>query len=64
MIIDFHTHIFPPKIREEREDYLRRDHAFAALYSQPEARIATAEELLASMEAAEIDRSVALGFAW
>jgi len=64
VIIDFHTHIFPPKIREEREDYLRRDHAFAALYSQPEARIATAEELLASMEAAEIDRSVALGFAW
>jgi hypothetical protein len=34
------------------------------MYSSPKAQIATAEELLASMEAAEVDTSVVLGFAW
>ena len=64
MILDFHTHIFPPAVRERREEYLRRDATFATLYSQPEARIATAEDLLGSMAEAGIDQSVALGFAW
>jgi hypothetical protein len=64
MVVDFHTHIFPPQVREQRQDYLRRDSAFAQMYSSPKAQIATAEELLASMEAAEVDTSVVLGFAW
>jgi predicted TIM-barrel fold metal-dependent hydrolase len=64
MVVDFHTHIFPPQVRERREDYLRRDSAFAEMYSSPRAQIATAEELLASMEEAEVDTSVVLGFAW
>jgi predicted TIM-barrel fold metal-dependent hydrolase len=64
MVVDFHTHIFPPQVSERREDYLGRDSAFAEMYSSPRARIATAEELLASMEEAEVDTSVILGFAW
>jgi len=64
MVVDFHTHIFPSQMRERREDYLRRDSAFAEMYSSPKAQIATAEELLASMERAEVDTSVILGFAW
>jgi predicted TIM-barrel fold metal-dependent hydrolase len=64
MVVDFHTHIFPPQVRERREDYLRRDPAFAKMYSSPKAEIATAEQLLASMEGAEVDTSVVLGFAW
>jgi predicted TIM-barrel fold metal-dependent hydrolase len=64
MVIDFHTHIFPPQVRARRQDYLRRDAAFAEMYGSPKAQIATAEELLASMEEAEVDRSVVLGFAW
>jgi len=64
MIIDSHTHIFPPHMRERREEYLRRDPAFAEMYTSPKARLATAEELLASMDEAQIDKSVALGFAW
>jgi len=64
MVVDFHTHIFPPQVSERREDYLRRDSAFAEMYSSPKAQIATAEELLASMEEAEVDTSVVLGFAW
>lgn len=64
MVVDFHTHIFPPQVRGRRADYCRRDPAFAEMYGGPEAQIATAEDLLASMEAAEVDTSVALGFAW
>ena len=64
MIIDFHTHIFPPGVRDGREKYLRRDPTFAEMYASPKAKIATAEDLLASMDAAGVDVSVALGFAW
>ncbi len=64
MIIDFHTHIFPPDVRERREEYLKRDGTFAEMYANPKAKIATAEELLASMDKHGVDVSVALGFAW
>ena len=64
MIIDFHTHIFPPEVRDNREGYIARDPTFAAMYANPKAKIATGEELLASMDAAGVDVSVALGFAW
>ena len=64
MIIDFHTHIFPPHVRDRREEYLRRDPTLAEMYGNPRAKIATAEELLRSMDESGVDVSVALGFAW
>lgn len=64
MIIDAHTHIFPPDIASRRESYLVADATFAELYAAPEAKMASAEELLRSMEEAGVDASVALGFAW
>lgn len=64
MIIDVHTHIFPPEVIANRDAYLAADPTFATLYASPRARLATAEDLLASMDAAAIDVSVALGFAW
>ncbi len=64
MIIDTHTHIFPPGVRDHRESYLERDATFRELYSNRKARIATAEELFESMDEAGIDRSVVCGFGW
>ena len=64
VIIDFHTHIFPPDVRDRRDDYARRDPAFAEMYADPKAKIATADDLLASMDAAGVGVCVALGFAW
>lgn len=64
MIIDFHTHIFPPQIIASRDTFRARDPTFAALYGRPTARLATANELLQSMDKAGIDISVILGFAW
>ena len=64
VIIDFHTHIFPPRLIEERASYLRRDLCFAALYSDPKARMASAEELIASMNRSGVDISVVLNIGW
>lgn len=64
VIIDFHTHIFGPDVRDRRDDYARRDPAFAEMYADPKAKIATADDLLASMDGAGVGFSVALGFAW
>lgn len=64
MIVDFHTHIFPPEVIARRDDFCARDPWFAALYGTPKAKMATAEELLASMRGAGVDVSVACAFGW
>jgi predicted TIM-barrel fold metal-dependent hydrolase len=64
MIIDFHTHINPPEVIEKREEYLTCDIWFDELYGDPKARLATAEELIAEMDAAGVDVAVTFGFGW
>jgi len=64
VIIDFHTHVFPPEIKKHRNKYIERDPCFAILYSDPKARIATADELIASMDEAGVDISVILNIGW
>jgi predicted TIM-barrel fold metal-dependent hydrolase len=64
VIVDIHTHIFPPGVAANREAYLAADPTFRELYSDPKARLASADDLLASMGAGGVDVSVALGFAW
>ena len=64
MIIDFHTHVFPPRIKKNRSRYIDSDPCFAILYSKKDARLATAEELIASMDKAEVDISVILNIGW
>jgi predicted TIM-barrel fold metal-dependent hydrolase len=63
VIIDAHTHVFPPEVAANREAYLA-DATFAELYTSPDAKLASAEDLLQSMDTSEIDVSIALGFAW
>jgi len=64
MIIDFHTHVFSPQITKNRSKYIDSDPCFAILYSQKEAKLATADELIASMDEAGIDISVILNHGW
>ena len=64
MIVDFHTHVLPDEFRRERARILRADATFAALFSDPGARIAPYAELIASMDDAGIDVSVVLGYGW
>jgi len=64
MIIDFHTHVVPPGIKERRDKYLGRDACFSLLYAEPEAKLATAEEVIAGMDEHGIDKSVILNLGW
>ncbi len=64
VIIDFHTHVFPPQIKKNRRKYTDSDSCFAILYSSPDAKLTTADELIASMDEAGIDISVILNIGW
>jgi predicted TIM-barrel fold metal-dependent hydrolase len=64
MIIDFHTHIFPPEIKKNRNKYIDSDPTFTILYSKKEAKIATAEDLITSMDRDGIDISIVLNIGW
>jgi predicted TIM-barrel fold metal-dependent hydrolase len=64
VIIDFHTHIFPPEVIRRREVFSARDPWFAELYAHPRASMATADDLVASMTADGVDVSVAFPFGW
>ena len=64
MIIDFHTHVFSPQMKKNRSKYIDSDPCFAILYSEKEAKLATADELIASMDKAGIDISVILNLGW
>ena len=64
MIIDFHTHVFPPQIKKNRNKYIDSDPCFAILYSNPKAKLATVDELIASMDEAGVDISVIVNIGW
>ncbi len=64
MIIDVHTHIFPPDVIERREMFAKRDSSFDFIYCNPKARMVTFEGLIEEMDAAGVDRSVVCGFPW
>ena len=64
MIIDFHTHVFSPQIKKNRNKYIDSDPCFAILYSKAEAKLATADELIASMDKDGIDISVIVNIGW
>jgi predicted TIM-barrel fold metal-dependent hydrolase len=64
MVIDFHTHIFPKAIRENREAYFAFEPAFKLLYSLPGSKLAGAQEIVAAMDRQGVDKSVIFGFPW
>ena len=64
MVTDFHTHIVPPWLIHERESWVSRDSTFHELFSDPRARLATVEDLIASMDEDGVDQSVAMGYGW
>ena len=64
MKIDFHTHIFPPEIRNNRERYFNAEPEFTLLYNSPKSRISGAMEILDVMDEQGIDFSVVFGFPW
>jgi predicted TIM-barrel fold metal-dependent hydrolase len=64
MIIDAHAHVFPPQIKKNRSKYIDSDPCFAILYSNPKAKLATADDLIASMDKDGVDISVIVNYGW
>ena len=64
MIIDAHTHLFPPAQKRARDAIAGRDAGFAEIYGDPKAAIAGAPALLAALREDGIEAAVALGFAF
>jgi predicted TIM-barrel fold metal-dependent hydrolase len=64
MIIDFHTHIFPQRMKEDRDSYSGRDPCFDILYANSKAKMATADDLVSNMDQEGVDISVVLNIGW
>jgi hypothetical protein len=64
MIIDFHTHIFPRSIRQNREKLFPTEPSFKLLYQSANSRLIGARELIDIMDQDGVDRSVIFGFPW
>lgn len=62
--IDAHTHILPDEFRTRFGEFLERDRTFGALFGGGQPRTASAEQLIASMDAAGIAKSIVLGYGW
>lgn len=64
MLVDIHTHIFPPSFIKARKTLMKTEMQFGEIYGDSSAKMATAEDLLDSMSTAGVDISVACGFWW
>jgi predicted TIM-barrel fold metal-dependent hydrolase len=64
MIIDFHTHIFPRDIRENRDKLFPAEPAFKLLYQSANSRLIGAADLIDAMDKNQVDKSVVFGFPW
>ncbi len=64
MIIDFHTHIVPQEVKNNRAAYIQRDACFALLYTKPDTKLVTSEELISHMDDCGVDQSVILNIGW
>jgi len=64
LMIDFHTHIFSPHARDQRDHVAKKDPAFSRTYADKKARMIGVEELLQAMEENGVKASVVCGFPW
>lgn len=64
MIIDFHTHIFPPEVIEKRQNFFDHEPEFKLIYSDTGAKLIRAKKLIKNMDNEGIDKSVIFGFPW
>lgn len=64
MIIDVHTHLFPRRVREDRDRYFADEPAFEILYRDPKARMIGVKDLINTMDSHGVDISIICGFPW
>ena len=54
----------PPQFSHDRDSIFRLDRTFRSLFADPKAKLADAQNLIASMEKSGVDVSVCAGFGW
>lgn len=64
MLIDAHTHVFPPSVIARRGELIESEPAFGEIYANADAEMASADDVLASMDEAGVDRSIICNFTW
>ncbi len=64
MLVDAHTHIFPPQVLADRHAFLEGEPAFAAIYANPKAPMLDGTGLIKAMDQGGVDISWAVGFPW
>ena len=64
MILDFHSHIYPPYIIENKTALLAEDDTLKDLFSGKNSFMASSEMLISSMDKNNVDVSVVLGIGW
>jgi uncharacterized protein len=64
VVVDAHTHAFPPQWIADRVNHCRRDRWFGDLYEAPTAKMIDAVELMSEMESAGVARAIACGWPW
>lgn len=63
-MIDFHTHIFSPHAREQRDQWAKEDPVFSLIYADKKAQMIGVEELLEAMDENGVKASVVCGYPW
>ncbi len=64
LVIDAHTHAFPPEWVADRSAHLQADLWFGELYEAPNARMVDAIGLLAAMDDAGVEQAIMCGWPW
>lgn len=64
MIIDFHIHLFPTKVRQNREQFCAQDPGFASIYASRKAKMASVTDIIQYLDDSCIDKGVVFGFPW
>ena len=64
MIVDAHTHVFPPDLIEQSDQLRRSDPAFREVYPDRNAKLATADDVRRMLDTTGIDAAVICAFAW
>jgi predicted TIM-barrel fold metal-dependent hydrolase len=64
MVLDAHTHIFPPEVRADRRRFFEGEEEFSLLYDDPRSRLAGAEDLVAYLDRNGVRAACAFGFPW
>ena len=64
VIVDAHTHAFPPEWIADRVNHCRRDRWFGDLYEAPSAKMIDAVELISAMDGAAVALAIVCGWPW